>query len=616
MSMATSTALPSERIWSWLGARILISIVTCILVGWCVQNWMLERQLDSFAQQSRPRADFYRLSLESLLSRNESLPRILAMSEPLKALLKRPEDRNPKHGANNYLLDVKNGADINAVYLLDRKGLTLASSNYALESSFVGKNYGYRPYFREAVKNGFGRFYGIGVTTGEPGYFLAAPITDKGKIIGAVAVKISLDDFESAFTRSGDLVLLVDAYGVIFLTSVPQWKYRTLAPLDAEAKRQLETSRQYSDVLQPPLKAKLRLQEEHHSIRIALPNAPAQDYLIQSVPTGTLGWSIVLLTPTRQEHQNAVLAGVAAGFALALMFATLIFFRLSIKRYNERRMAEARMQQEYRELENRIAERTTDLLAANVSLEDKIEALKSTESILRETRDSAVQAGKLAVLGQMAAGISHEVNQPLTALHTYTDNAVSLLEMGRLNDVRDNLGFIKQMAVRMGNIVGEIKTFARKPAVERLEVRVGDIIRQAVMLVDTHRRQVGGQIDVASIDDELIVWADLQRLEQVIVNLLLNSLDSVAEASEKRIEVSVTNGSSHVKITILDHGPGIPAEVLPRLFEPFFTTKSSGQGLGLGLAISRMIVSELGGRIDARNLEPCGAEFTVVLEKA
>ena len=158
------------------------------------------------------------------------------------------------------------------------------------------------------------------------------------------------------------------------------------------------------------------------------PNAPAQEYLIQSVHTGTLGWSIVLLTPTRQEHQNALLAGVAAGFALALLFATLIFFRLSIKRYNERRVAEMRMQQEYRDLENLIAERTTDLLAANVSLEDKIDSLKSTESILRETRDSAVQAGKLAVLGQMAAGISHEVNQPLTALHTYTAVSYTHLE--------------------------------------------------------------------------------------------------------------------------------------------------------------------------------------------
>ncbi|MBK8743497.1 ATP-binding protein [Propionivibrio sp.] len=616
MSTPLQSASPHEHVWGWLGARILISIAICVLVGWCVQKWMLERQIDSFAQQSRPRADFYRLSLESLLSRNESLPRILAMSEQLKALLKRPDNKILQDGANSYLLSVKHGADINAVYLLNRKGLTLASSNYALESSFVGKNYGYRPYFREAVETGFGRFYGIGVTTGEPGYFLAAPIKDKGEIIGAVAVKISLDDFESAFTRSGDLVLLVDAYGVIFLTSVPKWKYHTLAPLDAEAKRQLEASRQYYDVLQPPLKIKLRLQEEHQSIRIALPGTPAQDYLIQSVPTGTLGWSIVLLTPTRQEHQNALLAGAVAGFALALLFSTLIFFRLSIRRYKERRMAEARMQQEYRELENRIAERTTDLLAANLSLGDKIEALKSTESILRETRDSAVQAGKLAVLGQMAAGISHEVNQPLTALHTYTDNAVSLLEMGRLTDVRENLGFIKQMAVRMGKIVGEIKTFARKPTVERLEVRVGDVIRQAVMLVDTRRRQVGAQIDVAPIDDGLMVWADLQRLEQVIVNLLLNSLDSVAEASEKHIEVCVTNENSHVRITIIDHGPGIAADVLPRLFEPFFTTKTSGQGLGLGLAISRMIVAELGGRIDARNLEPCGAEFTVVLEKA
>ena len=360
----------------------------------------------------------------------------------------------------------------------------------------------------------------------------------------------------------------------------------------------------------------VRLQDETQTIRAELPGRPAQDFLVQSAKTGSLGWSIVLFAQTRQERQNALLAAVAAGFAMAFLLSSVIFFRLNIKRFNERRQAEAALREAHQELEQRIVERTADLTATNASLEEKVEALKTTESILRETRDSAVQAGKLAVLGQMAAGISHEVNQPLTALHTFTDNAVRLLEMGRLDDVRENLGFIKQMAARMEHIVGEIKTFARKPAVERRAVAVAGVVGQALMLVEPRRRKLNAFIDVSELPGDLEVWADAQRLEQVLVNLLLNGLDAVADAEVKRVEIRVHSTTDGVRIVVHDCGPGIPAEVLPHLFEPFFTTKSSGQGLGLGLAISRMIVSGFGGRIDVRNPDAGGAEFVVVLEKA
>jgi two-component system C4-dicarboxylate transport sensor histidine kinase DctB len=618
MSQSAQSAhniLPPERVWGWLGVRLTLSLLICVAVGWGVQSWVLARQLDALAQQSRPRAEFYRLSLESLLSRNESLPRILAMEERLKRLLRQPHDSALQQEANTYLLNVRNGADINAVYVMDRDGLTLASSNYWMpESSYVGNNYGYRPYFRDALTSGLGRFFGVGATTGEPGYFLAAPIEDDGQAIGVVTVKISLEDFESAFIRSGEPVLLVDAFGVIFLSSLPTWKYHSLDPLHPDALRQLDLSRQYVNVLQPPLGMKLKLFDEPQTITMTLPDAPKQDYLVQSVRTGPLGWSVVLLTQTRPERQNALLAGVAAGFAVALLLLTVIFFRLSIKRYKERRLAETRLREAHRELERHIAERTADLRATNASLEEKIDALKTTEGILRETRDSAVQAGKLAVLGQMAAGISHEVNQPLTALHTFTDNAVSLLEMKRFDDVRENLGFIRQMAVRMGHIVGEIKTFARKPPAERREVRVADVIAQALMLVEPRRRQIGARIETQALADDLAVWADLQRLEQVLVNLLLNALDTVAGSANQTVAIAVTGSGSEIGIAIHDSGPGIPDDVLARLFEPFFTTKSSGQGLGLGLAISRMIVAELGGRIEVRNHPAGGAEFTVVLE--
>jgi two-component system C4-dicarboxylate transport sensor histidine kinase DctB len=597
-------------------SRIAIAVLVCVTAGWVVRNVVLERQLDLLGQQSRHRGEFYRHSLDSLLSRNESLPRIISMENRLKALLQNPDQDTSRHSANSYLLDVKNGADINAAYVMDRAGLTLASSNFQSVGSYVGHNYGYRPYFQDALNGRLGSFYGVGATTGEPGFFLAAPINDDEKALGAVIVKISLENFESALVGSGDPVLLVDANGVVFLASVPEWKYRFLTPLEPGALQQIGMSRQYDNQNLQPLGVNFRLQDEPQTVRIALPGSPEQDYLVQSIKTGTLGWSIVFLSQTKQERQNAMLAGIATGLAVAFLLSTFVYYRLNVRRYNERRQAEAAMRQAHKDLEQRIADRTAELRATNASLEERIDTLKTTERILHETRDSAVQTGKLAVLGQMAAGISHEVNQPLTALHTFTDNAVDLLDRGRLGDVRENLGFIKQMGIRIGHIVGEIKTFARKPPTERSPVKISDAVSQAVMLVEPRRRQSMAQIEVQPFSEEVRVLADLQRLEQVIVNLLLNALDAVVESGEKLIVVSVVRESGLVSVIVKDSGSGIPHSVLPHLFEPFFTTKSSGQGLGLGLAISRMIITELGGHIDARNQVVGGAEFVVVLEEA
>ncbi|WP_263769886.1 sensor histidine kinase [Propionivibrio soli] len=611
---------PSPRNhYAWLAprpvVRILAAVTICACVGWLVREMVLLRQVDLLAQQSRHHGEFYRLSLESFLARNESLPRILAMEERLKELLRKP-GQPARQKANEYLLDVRDAADINAAFVMDANGLTLASSNYATPGSYVGQNYGYRPYFQQAMQGRLGRFYGVGATTGEPGFFFAAPISDDGKSLGAIIVKISLENFESALVRSGDPVLLVDAYGVIFLASVSDWKYRYLTPLEPGVLQQLGLSRQYDHQNLQPVGANLRLSGEAGTARIALPGSREQEYVVQSIKSGPLGWSIVLLAPTGQERQFALYAGIAAAFAMALAISGLVFYRLNNKRYRERRQAEAALRQVHKELEQRIAERTADLRATNNSLEEKVSALKTTERILHETRDSAVQAGKLAVLGQMAAGISHEVNQPLTALHTYTDNAVDLLDRGRLDEVRENLGFIKEMGQRMGHIVGEIKTFARKPPTERQPVRLSAVIDQALMMIEPRRRQHAIRIERDPYAEGLSVLADVQRIEQVLVNLLLNALDAVAELSEGRVQIAVENDGGWVSVAVRDNGPGISPEMLPRLFEPFYTTKSSGQGLGLGLAISRMIVTELGGRIEVCNHAEGGAQFKVILEEA
>lgn len=293
-----------------------------------------------------------------------------------------------------------------------------------------------------------------------------------------------------------------------------------------------------------------------------------------------------------------------------------VFFQLSIRRYKQRRMEEAALRKAHQKLEKKIAERTAKLMQTNTTLVEKIKALKTTENILRDSCDNAVQAGKLAVLGQMSAGVSHEISQPLTAIHTFTDNAKNFLELGRVPEALENLETVSRMTDRIGSIVAEIKSFSRKSPAEKQAISIANTINHACMLVEPQRRQIGAILDVKPFQETLQVWADGVRFEQVLVNLLRNGLDAVSEQSDKRVTVTITRHDPEVYIVISDTGPGIAEEIIPHLFESFVTTKPSGQGLGLGLAISHMIITELGGKLTAKNPDAGGAEFTIVLEEA
>jgi two-component system C4-dicarboxylate transport sensor histidine kinase DctB len=411
------------------------------------------------------------------------------------------------------------------------------------------------------------------------------------------------------------MVLLEDGSGVVFLCSAKSWKYKTLEPLDASAQAALRLSRQYRELDLQPLAARLRLGPGSSSVRVAVGSGPPQDFLVQSSPVGQLDWHLMLLKDTRQERQAALMAGIAAAFAGAFLLSLATYGRLNRKRFRERREADAALRRAHEDLERRIAERTSHLVATKASLEDRVAALNRTEAILRETRDDAVQAGKLAVLGQMSVGISHEINQPLTALNTFTDNAAALLERGRLPEVRENLGLIRQMADRMEHIVREIKTFGRRSSAELRSTPVEAALHQVLMLVEPRRRQLGVELEVLPVPPGLTVLVDPLRLEQVLLNLLRNALDATADRAVRRITLASVETGEGVEIRIRDSGSGLPPEVLARIFDPFFTTKPVGQGLGLGLAISRMIMEELGGRLDAGNVEDGGAEFTLLLRR-
>ncbi len=588
--------------------RIYLLFAACVGTGYIAACIVFARESRATLEQAHQRAVFYSLSLESTLVRYESLPKVISFEKKMSYLLDNPGDAAARQAANQYLRAVQVTTDSRVAYLIDADGLTLASSNWDESDTFVGKNYAFRPYFRDALQFGQGRFYGIGTTSHEPGYFLATSVRTPAGNRGVVVVKIGLNDFESALSQSSDTVMLLDSGGIVFLSSVPAWRYHTLVTLSAQKRASVNQNRQYGNQPLDPLDgAAGDTNALPQALDVALPGKPRRTLLTEYVPVGSLGWKLAILVDPQRDRQLSWVVGIGVGFVAAFVAALFMVRNQQRKRYEERRRAKNELDRAHAELETRIAVRTTDLT-------EKIAALDRAQRILRETRDSAVQAGKLAVLGQMAAGITHELSQPLAALTTLSDNTVHLVKRGELDEVSKNVSLISKLAARMGNIVSNIKAFSRKDNVGREPVNVSNSIHQALMLVEPRRKQVAAKVQLVHTSSEVLAWGNPIRLEQVLVNLLRNGLDAAADQPGSVLSVAVHVQEGRVRIIVRDQGPGIPEAVREHLFEPFFTTKPTGQGIGLGLAISLAIIEEMGGQLQIYNAPGRGAEAAIILE--
>jgi len=226
-----------------------------------------------------------------------------------------------------------------------------------------------------------------------------------------------------------------------------------------------------------------------------------------------------------------------------------------------------------------------------------------------------VHAAKMAALGQMSAAMAHEINQPLTAMQMQLGSLRLLLDSGRQDDVREGLQRIDGLLQRIAGLTGHLKTFARKsPAGLSERLRLSDVLEQALQLLAPRLRSEQVQLH-SEIDSEARVLGDAIRLEQVLLNLLNNALDAMADSTVRQLQIRIERQAEQCLLSIADSGGGIASEALEHVFEPFFTTKPVGAGLGLGLAVSYGIVRELGGSLEAANSEQ-GAVFILRLPAA
>jgi two-component system C4-dicarboxylate transport sensor histidine kinase DctB len=253
---------------------------------------------------------------------------------------------------------------------------------------------------------------------------------------------------------------------------------------------------------------------------------------------------------------------------------------------------------------------SAELRQLNLRLQREIAEREKVEKTLQVAEQTLAQSSKLAVLGEMSAAVSHELNQPLAAMKTYLAGARLLLQRKRPEEALSSFQRIDDLIDRMGAITRQLKSYARKgsDAFEPVDTRAALSSALAMMEPQLKTRKITINRTIPS--EPAMILGDRLRLEQVIINLLRNALDATKGVRDPTIEIVLALGET-VRLTIRDNGPGI--ENLDDLFEPFYTTKSPGDGVGLGLAISSGIVNDLGGRLTARNAATGGAVFELRL---
>ena len=586
--------------------------LTCLAALACIgAAGPLARQhrLSDLSEEAARAAPLARAVLASEIGRQRSVPLILSRDSDISEVLAVP-DADALGRTNERLAQLAEETGASVIYLIDDAGDTVAASNHAQADSFVGNNYAFRDYFQRALSQGAGEQYGLGTVSRRPGLYLSRRVDGAdGRALGVVVVKVELDSVEQAWAASGRPTFVDDGRGIVLATSVPDWRFRALRPLTPEEAEAIRHSIQFSDAGLQPLDMTGMAGTADDGLVTVDAGGGMEAHVEATLPLqgSPAGWRIHVLVPAAAALAQSQLywRGITA-LALALAFGTLLFLH---RRAAERR---ADMARTAAVLERRVTERTAELSAANLRLETEIAEREAVEARVLRLRDDLAQANRLASLGQITAGVAHEINQPLAAIRTFAENSGTLLDRGDTARTRANLYTITGLADRIGDITGTLRNFARRQTGLRQVMDVAEPIDGAVMMLRSRMNRQGVRLERQTPSVPALVDGNKTRLEQVFVNLLRNALDAMDEDGTIAIRTSVSEDS--VRVAIEDTGPGLSPDMVERLFTPFSTTRQNG--LGLGLVITADILRDLGGGISAGNASSGGACMTITLPRA
>lgn len=557
--------------------------------------------------------------IDNTLGRFEKIPEVLSKHPLLLDALISPSNTDKNQQLNLLLEEMSNVTQASDIYLVNKFGNTISASNWNQESSFVGNDVSVRPYFRQAMVGKLARYYAVGLTSNKRGYYFAYPVKNETEILGVIAIKVRIDDIENQHEKDVGSdnynFLIVAPDNVVFISNKKEWRLNkikvtsnndnadqvTEQPSAIDQKRYAErdvSSLEISKIknhylpLNPNVQL-FRLINEQETIFAQQAKMHLNDWQVHI-------WSS--LKPINEQYTFLMIIGTSS---YLLMVVLVLFTKERIR--NTRQQLQAKLL-----LEKRVKERTEDLTATNKKLVDEISQREKAQLELKKTQEELIQAAKLAIVGNMSASINHEINQPLTAIKSYSQNALAYQERNMPDKVAGNLTHIIALTDRLANIVSQFKSFTKKSCGLQAPVLVQNSINETLAIIKHQAQKEVVEIITDMPEEELYILGDDIRLEQVFVNIISNAIQAVKSQKTKQIYIKLEQCNQQINITFRDTGPGILADNIDKLFEPFFTTKESF-GLGIGLSISQRIIELMQGTLVVNNHPSGGAIFTITL---
>ena len=554
----------------------IVLIFWLIIAGislWVTNNFLTDRFTQKIQNEAELRLALYSGNLQSELQRTSIVPKLLARDPELIGALHSQDFST----STQRLIDFVEEIGAASLMLLDRDGRTMAST----DRNNLGSIHREKPFFVEATRSNATVFTISPLETGGVDFFYSRRVEFQGRLVGVVSVEVDLQKFERAWAGISDAIMVFDSSGKIILATDPRW--RGLTEEFALAGRSAETA----------LDQALQFTADWAGFsRSTYLQGEAVIRVVGRIPFR--GWQIASFTAysSVREKVNGILAFQIMCFTLMI---ALILYRTN-RRTNVRLKI--------------FEDESADLRRLNERLQREIAEREKVQKNLEVVEQSLAQSSKLAALGEMAAAVSHELNQPLAAMKTYLAGAGLLLSRNRPDEAVAAFKRIDGLIERMGAITRQLKSYAKKGGGKFELVDMSAALASSLSMMEPQLKHSQIRLEQVITEQSVVVIGDRVRIEQVLINLLRNAIDSLKTIERPVIEVILSRGET-VTLSVRDNGLGI--ENLDLLFEPFQTTKKDRDGVGLGLAISSGIVKDLGGRLTARNSEEGGAVFEMQL---
>ncbi|EPV1125034.1 sensor histidine kinase [Vibrio harveyi] len=582
---------------------ILIFFAFYFLCAFIGGHWVWSHSYQSLLDKHQSQLERFSSHIQNKLDKYAHIPHLLSKDEPLVEALLNPENSAQLEITNRYLESVNGVIEAADTYLIDKWGTTIAASNWRKERSFVGRNFAFRPYFKQAITGQRSQYYALGSTSGKRGYYYSYPIVYAGGVIGVVVVKMDLSKIEDNWQQPNSVFVASDPNGIVFMSSRNDWLFKSLQPLEEPTAAEVWASRQYLNTTIDSLGFVGDMSLAHTEAKQGYPYNKGT-LVVSSLPLENLKLTIRVLSP----KQSVIWFTMGYLLVLTLVFTVLFLVGQLIYHRQQRHRQIERIQQEANQkLEYQVMARTAELQA---EIAQRIE----TEQTLRVTQDELVQAAKLAVLGQMSASISHELNNPLAAIRSFAENGKLFLHKEKYERTEDNLTRISALTDRMANISQQLRSFAKKTSGNELaQTHLLPVIASAKELMKPAFKSARVTLSTKLIEQDVEVQINTIQLEQVLVNLLTNAIEATKGQESKQVHLSIEKDiqAELVWIYVDDNGTGLGEFTFSQLCEPFLTTKQNG--LGLGLSISQQILAGMNGKLSAQNREQGGARFSICL---